>query len=255
MGRQVFLNKKYSYYLGEQRPLNQIIVGFEADPLPPPSPSPTPTVTPTPTITPTITPTPTLTPTPTITPSATPNLFTQSLPVVVSSGSGDDSDLTGTTFGITYNGTEYFTNNYGGDGGQFTPYYASNCRDNIEEPSPGVVYDFTLTTMASGYTLTSFDWGNGNYGGYDRYKVIVGNPSGGGIWSANTQYYSGTTLLYEIGDNVNTQLTGTTEGCYFDIRIGIATYPVFYVLQDTPLSTESNDEITTEEGYEIFAQT
>jgi len=80
MSRQRFLNRKYSYYLGEQRPLLQIIAGFEADPIPPtPSPTPnvTPTNTPTPSVTPTHTPTPTgtvlpPTPTPSVTATHTP---------------------------------------------------------------------------------------------------------------------------------------------------------------------------------------
>jgi len=225
------------------------------DPTPPPSPTPTPTNTLTPTPTPSITPTNTLTPTPTITPSATPNLFTQSVPLQISTSLGVVSDLTGTTFGITYNGVEYFTDNYGGDGGQFTPYYASNCRNNIEEPSPGVIYDFTLTTIQSGYTLTQFTgWDIPGFAGYDRYRVEVGSSIGSNIWSANTQYYSGATLIFtdtSPSSIVSLQNTGTTTGCYYDIRIGGADFPGFYVSKIQSLSTEGLDEIITENDFNI----
>ena len=66
MGYKVFLRKKFSNYLGENRALDDIIVRFE----PAPSPEPTPTPTPTPSVTPTNTPTPSVTPT--NTPSVTP---------------------------------------------------------------------------------------------------------------------------------------------------------------------------------------
>ena len=76
MGYKVFLRKKFSNYLGENRALDDIIVRFE----PGPSPEPTPTPTPTPSTTPII-PTPTPTPSstsipvsPTPTPSGTPNV-------------------------------------------------------------------------------------------------------------------------------------------------------------------------------------
>lgn len=72
---RVFLPRKWSYYLGEQRPINQIVAGFVPDPIPPtPSPTPnvTPTNTPTPSVTPTITPTPSATYSPPVTPSITP---------------------------------------------------------------------------------------------------------------------------------------------------------------------------------------
>lgn len=245
---------------------------FVPDP-PAPSPTPTPTITPTTTLTPTPTPsitptltssptptptnTPSITPsiTPTITPSATPNLYTQSIPLSVSNNFGVVSDLSGTTFGITYNGVEYLTNNYGGDGGQFTPYYASNCRTNIEEPSPGVIYDFTLTTIETGYTLTQFTgWDIPGFSGYDRYRVEVGSSIGTNIWSANTEYYSGATLIFTDTSPtsvVSTQLTGNTNGCYYDIRIGGADFPTFYVSKIQPLSTESLDEITTENDFTI----
>lgn len=63
MGRQVFRPKQYSYYLGEQRPLLDIITDYETSIVPV-------TPTPTPSITPTLTPTPTNTPTPSPTPPA-----------------------------------------------------------------------------------------------------------------------------------------------------------------------------------------
>ena len=77
---KVFLRKKFSDYLGEQRAIDDIIASFIPDggvtPTPTPvpvTPTPTPTKTSTPTPTPSITPsvTSTLTPTPTVTPTNT----------------------------------------------------------------------------------------------------------------------------------------------------------------------------------------
>ena len=71
MPRQVFYRKKFSYYLGEQRALDDIVVSYE--PLVPPTPTstPIPSATPTQTPTSTSTPTPTNTGTPTQTPTNT----------------------------------------------------------------------------------------------------------------------------------------------------------------------------------------
>ena len=69
MGR-IFRPKRYSYYLGEQRPILGIDTQFVDTN--PPSPTPTPSITPTQTITPTPSITPTLTPTNTPTPTLTP---------------------------------------------------------------------------------------------------------------------------------------------------------------------------------------
>ena len=80
---KIFYPIKWSYYLGEQRPINQIVVGYQPDPSPSPTPTPSatpnPTPTPTPSVTPTLTPTPTTspipgspTPTPTVTSTTTP---------------------------------------------------------------------------------------------------------------------------------------------------------------------------------------
>jgi hypothetical protein len=66
MGK-VFLRKRFSDYLGENRAILDIVIGFTSDG-PPPTPSPT-SVPPTPTPTPSVTPIP---PTPSITPSQTP---------------------------------------------------------------------------------------------------------------------------------------------------------------------------------------
>lgn len=79
---KIFLRKQFSYYLGENRAINDTIVQFIPDG-PPPSPTPTPSITPTitpsitptitPSITPSVTPTKTTTPTPTLTPTITPS--------------------------------------------------------------------------------------------------------------------------------------------------------------------------------------
>lgn len=68
MGNKVFLNKKFSNYLGEQRALLDIVVRYEA--AIPPSPSATP-IPATPTPTPSVTPIP-VTPSQTATPTSSP---------------------------------------------------------------------------------------------------------------------------------------------------------------------------------------
>ena len=61
MGNRVFLRKKFSDYLGENRAILDVISKYEILPSPTPSgtPSTTPTPTPTPSVTGTLTPTPT----------------------------------------------------------------------------------------------------------------------------------------------------------------------------------------------------
>ena len=88
---QIFLRKKFSDYLGEQRAIDDIIEFFVPDPSPSPSPGgPTPTPTPTPSSTPAVTPTPTQTgtPSPSVTPTntqtGTPSPTTSSTPAVTS---------------------------------------------------------------------------------------------------------------------------------------------------------------------------
>ena len=64
---EIFRRKKFSYYLGEQRALDDIVVAYTNNPTPTPTPSITPSQTPTGTPNPTSTTTPTTTPTPTAT--------------------------------------------------------------------------------------------------------------------------------------------------------------------------------------------
>lgn len=68
---KVFLNKKFSDYLGQERALLDIIVRYVPDgsPTPPVTPSPTPT----PSVTPPVSPSPTPTTTPTNTPTPSPS--------------------------------------------------------------------------------------------------------------------------------------------------------------------------------------
>lgn len=66
---EIFRRKKFSYYLGEQRALDDIVVAYTG--VPSPTPTPSNTATPSPTGTPTATPNPTSTPTPSITPTLT----------------------------------------------------------------------------------------------------------------------------------------------------------------------------------------
>ena len=75
---EIFRRKKFSYYLGEQRALDDIVVGYTAsiNPTPTPTPSITPSTTPTGTPNPTATPTTTSTPTSTSVPAITPTSTT-----------------------------------------------------------------------------------------------------------------------------------------------------------------------------------
>jgi hypothetical protein len=66
---EIFRRKKFSYYLGEQRALDDIVVAYTGFPTPTPTPSNT--ATPLPTSTPTATPNPTSTPTPSVTSTLT----------------------------------------------------------------------------------------------------------------------------------------------------------------------------------------
>ena len=81
---QVFYRKKFSYYLGEQRALDDIVVQYTSliPPTPTGTPSPTNTPTPTSTTTPTNTPTNTVTPTNTTTPTNTATPTNTSTPTI-----------------------------------------------------------------------------------------------------------------------------------------------------------------------------
>lgn len=85
---KVFSRKKFSYYLGEQRALLDIITDFEPNPTPTPTPTPsmTPTLTntPTPSMTQTLTSTPTPTPTSTIGLTQTPTPTRTATPTLTS---------------------------------------------------------------------------------------------------------------------------------------------------------------------------
>lgn len=81
---KVFSRKQFSYYLGEQRALLDIITDYEAVIPPTPTPTPTLTATPTPTPSATLTPTPTLTSTPTPTLTNTPTSTSTPTPTLTS---------------------------------------------------------------------------------------------------------------------------------------------------------------------------
>lgn len=100
---QVFKTTKYSNYLGEYRPLLDIVVENIQD-TPTPTPSVTPTITPTTSVTPTNTPTQSVTPTNTVTPTHT--MTPTPSPVIVI----PPTSITVTGAGTNFSGSYTFKN-------------------------------------------------------------------------------------------------------------------------------------------------
>lgn len=112
---------------------------------------------------------------------------------VVTSINCGDGNISGGTFSITFNGNTYPLNTI----------YSANTLSNlipISYPSPGTIYDFQFN-LDSGYELCNSGLGSGKY---NRMKVTVGPSVGSVIWSSTTQFYSGTTLVYQ---DTNDQVT------------------------------------------------
>jgi hypothetical protein len=281
---QVFYRKKFSDYLGEQRAIDDIVVSYTS--LIPPTPTGTPNVTPTPTgtpiisvtttptptntstptntltpsptptttltstptqtstptVTPTNTNTPTLTRTPTVTPTntKTPTPTPSSAPVYSTAGvvTSDNCGgvVSGGTFSITFSGITYPLNTI----------YSDDAVSNlipIPYPSPGIVYDFQLNND-SGYTLCNYGLGY-----YDRMKVTVGPSTGFEIWSSTTQFYSGTTLVFEDTDDNVTLQNGPFNlyGQTYSINISVIYSNLAgFAVRGRFLADELDDTITTE---------
>lgn len=172
MGR-VFINKQFSDYLGENRAINDIVVGFVSDPVSP-SPTPTPSITPTNTQTPTVTNTPT--------PSFLPYFCTDE---IIISGHTNLPELDGTYSRVyTYSGGSYlygFMDLTGFQYGFFPGPYSSESYPVYVNTSPGAPY--TATTL--GY--------NANEGAWD---IFEGSPVDNTIYAGTTPFSSNTITYF-----------------------------------------------------------
>lgn len=196
---KIFLRKQFSYYLGENRAINDTIVQFGPDPSPTPvpiTPTPTPTITSTPSPTPSITTTPSITPTNTssVTPTITPTKTSTPTPTpTTSTAAWTPASLTGlydwwsSSFGLNLTGS--FINSWQGFYGNLlipkTPteraiYYATD-PDFNNYPSvrlnPNLAqnagYNATASTNSTSKTLIIVskiidDWNSP----YDYHPVI-----------------------------------------------------------------------------------
>lgn len=244
MGNKVFLNKKFSDYLGEQRALLDIIVKFE------PGVSPTPSVTPQPTVTPTNTGTPT--PTPSITPSATPPVTPTMTPTpspVLAAWS-----VYQTTFdccGTSLSGTTGASVNFNG-----TPIPLTNLTslsgppdDTLYEciqvpvPGAGVIYEFTWTPPTGFRDCEEFATFE-----YDRTKwtLTTFNP-GGPSWNAILEFYQGGSLVSSTTDTIILGTFTDVGGCTSTIRsLGFPGGVGYSIREEGILGAENGNEIATE---------
>lgn len=154
----------------------------------------------------------------------------------VTSISCGNMDISGGTFSITYNGDTY----------PLDTIYSQNTLSNlipITYPSPGVIYDFQFN-LDSGYGLC-----NGGLGKYNRMKVTVGTSAGSVIWNSITQFYSGSTLVYQDSSDFVT-LQGSPYNLFgqtYSVNISVNGYSaVGFLINGSLLANESNDNITTE---------
>jgi len=220
MGR-IFRPTKYSYYLGEQRPILGIVDEFVADvPVPSPTPTPSATLTPTPTITPTLTPTPT--------PTQIPNLLFDtytngrlgySVRKLKSSYSGycmkvrRSSDNTTQDIGFVNNllDTSSLLSFVGANDGFVDTWYdQSGNNENATAVStskqPIIVSGGTLITSNS---LPSLRWDGVTNGTYLRTTTTISQPNTSFIVSHNLNPLNGGRHFY---DGTARQLVGTTGG-------------------------------------------
>jgi hypothetical protein len=215
-------------------PIAQIYSGFPPYTLTRGSicPTPTPTQTPTNTTTPTRTPNPTTTPTNT----PTPTYNGPTTAGFVTSVSCGNMDISGGTFSITYNGNNY----------PLSTIYSQDTLSNkipITSPAPGVIYDFQFNND-SGYTLC-----NQAFGKYNRMKVTVGSVAGYLVWNSITQYYSGSTLLYQDTSDFVSQQSSPYNlfGQTYTVNISVNGYNAAgFLISGSLLANEANDNITTE---------
>lgn len=203
---QVFYRKKFSYYLGEERALDDIVVRYES--LIPPTPTGTPSVTPsntptpsvtntpslTPTGTPNNTPTPTTTPTgtisitpsPTATPTGTP--IVTSTPTLTPTPTGTPNPIcpqqvifSATTSGLLYglyNRETTYT------GGTFSSVWYNNTNNTFNYSTNPDGNDYVAYVINSGYDYTTLYWAsdlNGNNGKWNAEYSSGNTVFNGGV--------------------------------------------------------------------------
>jgi hypothetical protein len=214
---QVFRRKQFSYYLGEERAIDDIIVSYE--PLIPPTPTGTPNVTPTPTSTPIIsvtstptptttqtqtptnTSTPTNTPTPSVTNTQTPTLT--STPTNTPTPSTTPNALCPQQLILSASSPSYLYGLYNRatiyTGGTFeTAWY--NFDDNImnygTNPDGN---DYVAFSINSGSDYTSLYWGS-DISGNDGYWYLA--------YSTGNTLFNGGTLISSIVLDTNSIVSG-----------------------------------------------
>jgi hypothetical protein len=214
MGNRVFLNKKFSNYLGEQRALNDIVVRYESDI----SPSPTPTQTGT------LTPTPTRTPQPTPVTGLTAQTFI----------SANDGALiiTGTTWTVDFDGLPY-TGSTGSTQSQVTI-----CVEFQSFPQKGASYFYSINYPA-GFTYA-------NIAPFNEFILDIGDFIGQTIfgnyqWQATiTRYLNSVPFGSSIDIVVNYDPTPTSSGgCLLDISMNSDDFFVELITTPTPTPTPS----------------
>jgi hypothetical protein len=114
----------------------------------------------------------------------------------------------------------------------------------VSYPSPGTIYDFQFN-IDSGSTLCNY----GTLGRYNRMKVTVGPSVGSQIWSSTTQFYSGTTLVYQdINDSVTLQGSPYTQfGQTYNVNVSLNYFNgAGFFVNGKFLADELDNNITTE---------
>jgi hypothetical protein len=256
---EVFYRKKFSYYLGEQRAIDDIVKEF----VPIPSPTPTPNYCESgitdaplwfytdccgtyvsgttlllsicydnrfakdgiagpygPCSTNCITPTPT--PTPTITPTITPT--PTNLPNVISSGllssnGCGNTDMTGANFSINYNSVNYPCSVYTGGTGQ--PYEMNACIP-VSYPESGNTYDFKINYDSGWQSCALVNTGQTQY---DQIIHICGAYQGISFgsrrWDGTQNLYLSGSLISSLSTTIRVPLTATTNyGCVREVIFG-----------------------------------
>jgi hypothetical protein len=278
---EVFYRKKFSYYLGEQRAIDDIVKEF----VPFPSPTPTPNYCESgitdaplwfytdccgtyvsgttlllsicydnrfakggiagpygPCSTNCITPTPT--PTPTITPTITPtptNLPNVISPSLISSNGCGNTDMTGANFSIDYNSVNYPCSVYTGGTGQ--PYEMNACIP-VSYPESGNTYDFKINYDSGWQSCALFNTGQTQY---DQFIYNCGAYQGIFLnirrWAATKDYYLSGSLITSNVTTIGVPLTATTyQGCVREVIFGDS--GVFFPVNKITLTPTPTPTIT-----------
>jgi hypothetical protein len=263
---KVFYRKQFSDYLGENRAIDDIIVRFEADPIPPsPSQTPSPTKTPTPTPTPTLTRTPTLTPTNTSTPTTTPSTTPTRTPTRTPTQTPTTTPTPSATQGLRL--TELYVNSDFASGGcddtisggtnaiiaqgapivmlpqPGIPSQGYGCWGSVPIPFVGLTYTFTIQ-LDPNWTLINL----AGIGYFDEIRYVI---TGGGAptWIATVEYYYlGSLVATFPGEFVSYG----TRSSICPINIIFSQDIIFYIEKIRALADQTNTIISTEGGDDIW---